>query len=191
MRVIAGTHKGRPFAAPSGRDTRPTTDRVREAIFSAVISELDTLEEVRVCDAFAGSGAFGIESISRGAEHVAFFERDKKTALLVKNNLKTLDMDNKGAVSSCDTLKSPSIVAGQGPYNLLFLDPPYKISSGEIANFLMHLRDAGALSNRAMVVYEHAAHTEVEPIAAEFSVIKEKKYGDTLVSYFRYNEASV
>ena len=190
MRVIAGTHKGRPFLAPSGRDTRPTTDRVREAIFSAIISERGTIDGASVCDAFAGSGAFGIESLSRGAKHVAFFERDKRTSLLVKTNLRTLNLEGLSSVTSLDTLKSPQIIAGQGPYDLIFLDPPYKISSGDIVEFVNKLIEANALNSRAMIVYEHASHADLVLDDAQFFLVKEKKYSDTTVSYFVFDEAS-
>lgn len=188
MRVIAGSHRGRVFAAPSGRDTRPTTDRVREALFSALVSEVGSFEGLHVCDAFAGSGAFGIESLSRGAAHVSFFEKDRKTLGLVKKNLTELSLENRARLTSCDTLKSVGIVAGQGPYDLLFLDPPYKISSCDILSYIDKLIEQDAFCEGCIIVYEHARSESLQE-SRTLELIKEKKYGDTVVSYLTLKEA--
>lgn len=188
MRVIAGTHKGQIFDAPTGRDTRPTTDRVREAIFSSVTSLYGDLNKARVADLFAGSGAFGIEALSRGACWCTFFEFDKKTAHLVKQNINKLSFADNATVAVTDTMKFPNKVAAHGPYDLLFVDPPYKISSACVIDMLDELRCAHALAPGAIIVYEHAAQEPLSEYDKRFIVHREKKYGTTVVSYLSPKE---
>lgn len=188
MRVIAGKLGGRTFDAPQGRDTRPTTDRVREAMFSSVTSLVGGFEGLRVCDAFAGSGAFGIESLSRGADYAVFVERDKKTAQLIIRNLAKLNSSSKGRVISVDTLKIPQVLAAHGPFDLLFLDPPYKISFCEISACIDEMCAAGVLKPGAIIVYEHAINEKCIEWNKNISLIKEKKYGTTMMSYLIVKE---
>lgn len=184
MRVIAGTHKGQVFDAPTGTNTRPTTDRVREAIFSALVSEVGSLEGMRVCDAFAGSGAFGIEALSRGAAEASFFEKDAKTAGLVRKNIAKLGFKERAKVVVIDTLKAPYALSSHGPFDLLFLDPPYRIASGEITKLISELIRQNALVDKCVIMYEHAKqeHVSAQP---ELEVLKEKTYGDTTVTFLK------
>lgn len=190
MRVIAGELRGRTFDAPQGRDTRPTTDRVREALFSSVVSLVGDFSGLNVCDAFAGSGAFGIESLSRGADFVTFVERDKKTAQLISRNLAKLNIATRGRVISIDTLKTPQVLAAHGPFDLLFLDPPYKISSCAIAELIDEMCALGMLREGAIIVYEHAIQEKCIKWNDTISLLKEKKYGTTVVSYLTVKEVS-
>lgn len=183
MRVIAGEFGGQTFDAPKGRDTRPTTDRVREAMFSSIASLVEDFEGLNVCDAFAGSGAFGIESLSRGAAFATFAERDKKTAQLIERNLRKLGINSRGRVISIDTLKTPQVLAAHSPFDLLFLDPPYKISSCAISELIDALYATGALNDGAIIVYEHATQEKCIEWNKHIQLLKEKKYGTTMMSY--------
>jgi 16S rRNA (guanine966-N2)-methyltransferase len=120
MRIIAGKWRGRPLVAPPGDSTRPTSDRAREALFSMLASRLGTFEGLRVADLFAGSGALGLEALSRGAAHCTFVETDRAALDTIRGNLAAFG-------ASADILSAP---AGQvripGPIDLAFLDPPYR-----------------------------------------------------------------
>ena len=125
LRVVAGSAGGRRLEAPEGDSTRPTTDRVREAMFNSLYS-MDAIEGARVLDLFAGSGALGIEALSRGAESATFVESDRRVRRVIENNLEALGFGD------CSTLVSADGVAYLGrahPYDLLLLDPPYAFDS--------------------------------------------------------------
>jgi 16S rRNA (guanine966-N2)-methyltransferase len=121
MRIIAGKWRGRPLAAPPGDSTRPTSDRTREALFSMLTSRLGTFEGLRVADLFAGSGALGLEALSRGAAHCTFVDNDRRAVEAIRTNLAAL-----GADASAEVLQRPADQALlTGPLDLVFLDPPY------------------------------------------------------------------
>ena len=119
MRIIAGQWRGRPLVAPQGQDTRPTADRVREALFSMLASRLGSFEGLQVADLFAGSGALGLEALSRGAAHCVFVENDRRAIDAIRANLAALG-------ASGDVLpRSAEHAALPVPVDLAFLDPPY------------------------------------------------------------------
>lgn len=182
MRVIGGTWGGRRIEAPRGHGTRPTADRVREAIFSAVVSRTGSLEGLRVLDLYAGSGALGIEALSRGAAHVTFVERDRKTAEAIRRNLDSLGADPLTyALIARDAARLTADALVAGPVALLFADPPYRIDAAEVRHILETLASSGGLVREALVVYEHARGTAVvwpDGFAGE----PERRYGDTGVS---------
>lgn len=120
MRIIAGQWRGRPLIAPPGDSTRPTSDRAREALFSMLVSRLGTFEELRVVDLFAGTGALGLEALSRGAAHCTFVEQDRAALAALKTNIGKLKADPIAAVRPGSALHPPP-----GPFNLALLDPPY------------------------------------------------------------------
>jgi len=121
LRVVAGIAGGRRLEAPDGDSTRPTTDRVREAMFNSLYS-LDAIEDARVLDLFAGSGALGIEALSRGAASATFVESDRRVRRVIESNLETLGFDDRSTVVSADGV---AYLGRAGPYDLLLLDPPY------------------------------------------------------------------
>ena len=118
MRIIAGRWRGRPIAAPPGSSTRPTADRVREALFSMLASRLGSFEGLQVADLFAGSGALGLEALSRGAAHCVFVENDRRAVEAIRANLATLG-------ASGEVLARGAEHAALPPVDLAFLDPPY------------------------------------------------------------------
>ncbi|HEY0412459.1 MAG TPA: 16S rRNA (guanine(966)-N(2))-methyltransferase RsmD [Allosphingosinicella sp.] len=119
MRIIAGRWRGRTLLAPPGQATRPTSDRTREALFSMLASRLGTFEGLRVADLFAGSGALGLEALSRGAAHCIFVENDRQAIEAIRRNLAALGAEGELLAGSAEHVRVP------GPLDLAFLDPPY------------------------------------------------------------------
>lgn len=184
MRIIAGDWRGRKLAEPRGRETtRPTTDRVREACASMVDSALpDGIEGARVLDAFAGSGAMGMELLSRGAAYAAFFDIDRQAAALVKKNLETVRCpSSRASVIPGDVIASARRGRIPGaPFDLVLLDPPYALAAAEVEALVSDLAAHGLLAADAVVLYEHAAKDPgIAP--AGFTVSREKRYGITAV----------
>lgn len=126
MRIIAGEWRGRSIEAPPGAGTRPTADRVRETLFSMLASRLGSFEGLRVADLFAGSGALGLEALSRGAASVTFVENDPNAAACVRRNAEKLGRGNKVEVIAGSALALPR----REPFHLIFADPPYSAGSG-------------------------------------------------------------
>ena len=121
MRVVAGSLGGRKLVSPAGEDTRPTSERVREAMFNALFS-LDAIDGSRVLDLFAGSGALGIEALSRGAAHATFVEQDRAALAALRENVETLRIASQTTVIAGDGLRH---LETMGDYDLILLDPPY------------------------------------------------------------------
>ena len=170
MRVVAGQFKGRRLQAPRGRRTRPTADRVREALFSI----LGDVEGARVLDLFAGSGALGIEAMSRGAAHAVFVERDRRAADAIRRNLTGLGV--RAAVIEGDVLTFVR-QRPQGPYDLVFADPPYD-SAGRVAGGLSQELPA-LLADGARIVTESDKRS---PLVLDLPVVLERDYGDTRIT---------
>ena len=125
MRIIAGRWRGRPLIAPPGDATRPTSDRAREALFSMLASRLGNFEELRVADIFAGTGALGLEALSRGATRCTFVERDREAVAALKANVERL-----GATGTDVRAQAAESFTG-GPFDLVFMDPPYGSRLGQ------------------------------------------------------------
>jgi len=186
MRIVAGQWRGRRIEAPAGRETRPTSDRVREAVFSAVSARLGPLDECVVLDLYAGSGALGIEAMSRGADHVTFVESDRRAVECIRGNLRVLEVpaDRYEIVhTSVERLDAGRLP--RRPVSLLCADPPYRIDAADVSQVLEALGAAGVLACGALVVYEHAAHGEMR-WPDGFIGDGTRAYGDTVVSYARY-----
>lgn len=189
MRIIAGEWRGRKLAEPRGRDvTRPTTDRVREACASMAESALsEGIEGARVLDAFAGSGALGIEMLSRGAAWATFFDIDRQAAALVGKNLQTVGCDaGRYRVVPGDVLASA--VRGRvpgAPFDLVLLDPPYAMGASAAEKLLESLVTGGMLAAGAVVLFEHAAGDAGVDLAA-FETLREKRYGSIAVDVLRF-----
>ncbi|MGD9798227.1 MAG: 16S rRNA (guanine(966)-N(2))-methyltransferase RsmD [Acidimicrobiia bacterium] len=168
MRVVAGEARGRPLVAPKGRDTRPTADRVREAVFNALHS-LGGVEGATVLDLFAGSGALGIEALSRGAAHATFVDRDRQAVAAVRANLLATGLADRATVRQADALAS--LGDGRGPVDLALLDPPYAFGDGQWTDLLERLR-------AELVVVETDRELILPP---RWRVLRSKGYGTTVV----------
>lgn len=167
--------------------TRPTSDRVREALFSSLASRLGPdLGGAVVLDAFAGTGALGLEALSRGAEKAVFVETDRGALKALRDNLKALDAGREAHLISGDVVKlASSATLPGGPFTLLFLDPPYRIDSARVRQLLEALAVSGSLLDGAVVVWEHATAGDVT-WPAGFEVLFDKRYGSTTVSVAAY-----
>ena len=192
MRIIAGEQRGRTIKAPKGEGTRPTTDRVRESMMSAVASARGGFEGAVVLDAFAGSGALGLEAMSRGADRVVFFETASGALGALSDNVKTLGFAPPQArIRRADVLASPPMGA-RPPFDLVFLDPPYAFDPQDVLGMVAALARGQALAPEAVVVYEHAVESDAAVDAAAatcgLELARRKKYGDTSVDMLRLFE---
>lgn len=187
MRVIAGTARGRRLAAPPGRDTRPTSDRVREALFSSIAA---AVPGAAVCDLFAGSGALGIEALSRGAARATFVERNADAVAAIRQNLRRTGVDDAGQVVHAEAAGFCRHPVG-GPFDLLLCDPPYAVDSMVVGRLFEALHQAGGLAAGALVVVERDRRRP-DPAADLPSFLAEdrrRSYGDTMLIYLRADEA--
>ncbi|WP_439532292.1 16S rRNA (guanine(966)-N(2))-methyltransferase RsmD [Polymorphobacter sp.] len=149
MRVIAGKWRGRPIQAPAGAQTRPTADRVREALFSMLTSRLGSFEGLRVVDGFAGTGALGIEALSRGAGHCSFVENDITASTILDNNLKSLQAKE---LATLVPIRMETLGPARAPVDLVLLDPPYE--QGLAPPALARLHEMGWLVPATLISVE-------------------------------------
>jgi 16S rRNA (guanine966-N2)-methyltransferase len=173
VRVVAGAFKGRRLQAPKGTRTRPTADRVREALFSM----LGDVTGGRVLDLYAGSGALGIEALSRGAASATFVDRDARAVAAIRDNLDAVGTHQE--VRRQDALRFLA-GAGAGPFDLVFLDPPYD-SGGRLGDSLSE-RLPRILSDHARIVTESHKRT---PLELRLPLMRERTYGDTRIAVHR------
>lgn len=185
MRVVGGSLRGRRIEPPRGDATRPTTDRVREALFSSIDARAGEMLSGGVAlDAFAGSGALGIEALSRGAGHAVFVERDARALRALRANLAALGLESRSTVLQGDALTRLRTRSG-APFSLILLDPPYTLDPAYTRSLLDALRDRGALVPGAFVTWEHAERTHVE-WPAGFVGVTGKRYGSTTIDMASY-----
>lgn len=187
MRIIAGEARGRVLIAPKGDGTRPTTDRVRESLMSAVNSALGGFDDVIALDAFAGSGALGLEALSRGAKFAVLCDRDNAALEAIAANVKACKAQDVTRVYKGDILKSvPACRAGA--YSLVFLDPPYAYSPEIALSVVEKAASSGLLVDDALIIYEHVIGNDdlVDEVAKtlSLSLLRRKKYGETQIDIF-------
>ena len=172
MRVVAGTARGRRLEAPAGQGTRPTADRVREATFNA-LGSLGVVEGT-VLDLFAGSGALGIEALSRGASDAVFVDRDRRAVAVVRRNLAAIGADAQVFQRDVSAFLRRR---GEGRYDLVFIDPPYD-GAFRLGAPLSELLPA-ALSENARIVTESPKRS---PLELDLPLVRERSYGDTRIA---------
>ncbi|MFJ1608360.1 16S rRNA (guanine(966)-N(2))-methyltransferase RsmD [Streptomyces sp. NPDC088253] len=184
-RVIAGRAGGRRLAVPPGTGTRPTSDRAREGLFSTWQSLLGgPLEGERVLDLYAGSGAVGLEALSRGAGHALLVEADARAARIIRENVKTLGLPGAEVRSG----KAEQVVQGSAPtdpYDLVFLDPPYAVSDDDLREILLTLRTQGWLAAEALVTVERSTRGGEFGWPDGFDAIRARRYGEGTFWYGR------
>lgn len=178
-RIVAGAAKGRPLAVPP-RGTRPTSDRAREALFSTLAGLLD-LDSARVLDLFAGTGAVGLEALSRGAEHVTFVESDRTAATTVQRNADAVGLPGARVVRS--TVDAFLSGRPDDPFDLAFVDPPYALDEPALAAVLLAL--TGWLTPGGIVVVERSARGPEPQWPDVIQSVKQKRYGEGLLWYGR------
>ena len=168
MRVIAGEFRGRKLAAPAGNSTRPTTDMVREAVFNS-LRTMDVLDGAVVVDLFAGTGALGIEALSRGAARCTFIEKDRNALRVLRENLAALRIEDRSAVIPADV---SAVLSSIGSVDVVFADPPYEFDAWQT---LIEQLDAQFL------VAESARAIAPQP---GWEILRERDYGRTRVTVF-------
>lgn len=178
-RIIAGTYGGRRIQTPKGDGTRPTSDRVREALFSSLESELGGFDDLHVLDLFAGSGALGLEALSRGAEHAVLVEASAKAASVIQANVRDL-----GASAAVQRVKAETYTqqSRDSAFDLVFVDPPYAMETATVARLVAELAENSA--TEALFVVERATR---DPFAwpAGVDAIRHRKYGETTLWFGR------
>jgi 16S rRNA (guanine966-N2)-methyltransferase len=183
-RVIAGSAGGRRLAVPPGTGTRPTSDRAREGLFSSWESQLGSLEGVRVADLYAGSGAVGLEALSRGASHALLVEADTRAARVVRENVRVLGLPG----AEVRTGKAEQIVTGPAPgtpYDVVFLDPPYSVTDDDLREILLTLRLQGWLTGDALVTVERSTRGGEFTWPEGFTPLRARRYGEGTLWYGR------
>lgn len=182
MRITAGTHRGRTLKVPEGVAVRPTTDKVRQAVFN-ILKAYDLPVDAIVLDGFAGSGALGLEALSRGATHATFIEKDTVHMKFIKDNAAGMKIE-----AQCKFIAKAVAQIGARPdgamaAQLVFLDPPYRMNLLEPA--LQALAQGGWIAADAVIVCEHENHAALTA-SDDFALLDQRRYGDTQVSFLRY-----
>ncbi|MEK9521203.1 16S rRNA (guanine(966)-N(2))-methyltransferase RsmD [Streptomyces sp. NPDC087908] len=183
-RVIAGTAGGRRLAVPPGNGTRPTSDRAREGLFSTWGALLGTLDGARLADLYAGSGAVGLEALSRGAAHALLVEAEPRAARTIRENIASLGLPG----AELRTGKAEQIVTGAAPadpYDLVFLDPPYAVGDEELREILLTLRSGGWLADDALVTVERSTRGGEFGWPVGFEPLRARRYGEGTFWYGR------
>ena len=181
-RVIAGEAGGRRLAVPAGRDTRPTSDRAREGLFGTISSIAGPLDGARVLDLYAGSGAVGLEALSRGARHVLLVEQDARAARVIRENIEAIGLP--GAVLAADRVER---VLARGPdgdrYDVVFADPPYALADAAVGRALALLAEGGWLAPGALVIVERATRSGPVSWPGGFVPDRARRYGEATFWY--------
>ncbi len=179
MRIIGGEARSRQIDAPKGMDTRPTQDKIRESLFNILQWEI---EGRSVLDLFAGSGALGLEALSRGAESAVFVDASRQAAKIIQENVNRLGYASKARVIRDDWKGAVGSQAyyDRNIFDLVFLDPPYRMTNtGEMCGYML---SSGILARHALIVVEHAIETPPK-LGPEFTVKDFRRYGDTGITF--------
>ena len=179
MRVIAGKAKGHQLKVPKGTTTRPATDLVRGAIFS--ILETTTSDWTKVLDLFAGSGALGIEALSRGADWVDFVEHEPRCCDIIKQNLEKTRLAAQAHIYCCSVAKALCFLDKE--YSIILMDPPYSNSS--IGNLVTQLATSKLVGTNSIVVVTHSPHLPLDSTYATLNLIKERRHGDSCIAIYQ------
>lgn len=184
-RIIAGSAGGRRLVTPTGAGTRPTSDRVREALFSAIEHELGTLSGIHFLDLYAGSGAVALEALSRGAASAVLVEHGRRASRAAQDNIRALGL----RTASLSTTRVERMVRSAPPqgrrFDVAFLDPPYDVDNAAVVEVIEALRDSGWLAAGALVVVERSTRTPELRWPAGFAPLRSRRYGETRVWYGR------
>ncbi len=192
MRIIAGEYRGHPLKSLKGDATRPTTDRVREALMSSLVSLRTSFEGACVLDAFAGSGALGLETLSRGARYVFFNDYNKEAQRVIQANLASLKIDpQRYHVRKGDAFTLPE--CARTTFDVVFFDPPYAYEPSRTRSLIERLDASGLLAPGAIICYEYAKKdacaVEEAFDGVEYQTVSVKTYGRTSLVTLRKEEA--
>jgi 16S rRNA (guanine966-N2)-methyltransferase len=180
-RIIAGTAGGRRLRTPTGERTRPTSDRVREALFSSIESDLGAIAGLRFLDLYAGSGAVGLEARSRGAGVVTLVEHDKRTVALIRANVASLRFSQVEVRAG----SVPHVLAGMptAPYDIVFCDPPYALPADAVDADVTSLCHHGWLAQGALIVVERSSRAPGPAWPDGIEPARSRRYGETTLWY--------
>lgn len=175
MRIISGSCRGRRLSTFSGKTIRPTPDRVREALFSSLLSRFGSLQGKKVLDLFAGTGAMGLEALSRGAEKALLIDQGRQSATIIPDNIRTCRLEGRAHYLHQEVSAALPAVARQGPFDLIFLDPPY---GKELVPATLELIDRlGLLAEDGIVCAEAAREDDVPEKVGSLLRLDTRKYG--------------
>jgi len=182
-RIVSGSAGGRHVHTPRNASTRPTSERVREALFSALAAELGSLAGLRFLDLFAGSGAVGLEALSRGAAEAVLVERDRRTASLIRRSAQELDLT--GAAVVAGSVLPYLRTADPRHFDIAFCDPPYALPAGTLGEAVRLLVERHWLAPDAVVVLERGRHEPPPEWPTGLRELRSRRYGDTVLWYGR------
>jgi 16S rRNA (guanine966-N2)-methyltransferase len=184
MRITGGSAKGQIIKTPQSDAVRPTTDKVREAVFSMLVSLAQNWD--RALDLFAGTGALGIEALSRDVGWVDFVDQNSKCCLVIKQNLTKTGFIDRAHVYCCPVMKAISFL--ENSYDMVFVDPPYADDS--LKTLIPALSRASFISEDSVILVSHSSRNILDPQYGSLARIKEKRYGDTCISIYQKEVAS-
>ena len=183
-RIISGTAKGRRLAVPPGDGTRPTSDRAREALFSALEAELGGLQNLAVLDLFAGSGALGLEALSRGAKNVLLVEADRRACQVIAKNIATVGLPGARVLTDrAERATAAEAPPPEAPFDLVLLDPPYAVADRDIVTILTALTSDGWLGEEAEIVLERSSRDADFPWPRGYEPTRTKTYGEARMNF--------
>lgn len=190
MRVIAGTYRSRILKTPKGLALRPTSDRLRETLFNVLGAGI---QDSRYLDVFAGTGAVGIEALSRGAEYVSFIENHAPSAALIRKNLAALKVQSGVSVICADAIRGletleAKVKAGDPAYDYIFIDPPYA-ASADYSRVLQKVGVSNVLNHRGIVIVEHRNTFDLPESLDTLKRVRLLRQGDAALSFYRREHA--
>jgi len=181
VRIVGGSLSGRVLRAPAGAATRPTSEKVREAVFNILGNIMGSVEGDHVLDLFAGSGALGIEALSRGAIHATFVDAARPAIAAIRNNLRELGLERRATIVPSDAVTSAARHDANAPWRLVFVDPPYR---SDLAARAVLAIPGERLAPGAVIVIEHDRHNTPPDALGSLLRTDQRRYGDTLISFF-------
>lgn len=182
MRIIGGAFKGRKIKFPVKSDVRPTKDRIRESVFNIIAGNLDNAD---VLDIFAGSGAYGLESLSRGAKKIVFVEKNRLVSSIITENSRILGVEEFVKIIRQDAFKAIEILAGsKEKFDIIFSDPPYNLELAKKTLIMVNRYDI--LKHSGLLIVEHHRSESLPDVEGCVSIFKQKAYKDIVVSFFSW-----
>ncbi|MBO4235400.1 MAG: 16S rRNA (guanine(966)-N(2))-methyltransferase RsmD [Firmicutes bacterium] len=177
MRIISGEYRGRKLETPINNDVRPTTDKVKEAMFSIL---MPYTEDAICLDLFAGTGGLGLEALSRGASYCVFCDKDRASISLIKENIRRCGAEAKSKVIQGDYMKA--LERATGKFDIIIIDPPY--NSGIYEKCLSSIEKLDLLSDEGIIIVEHEKNGELSDYFGKYTKIKDRSYGKTILTLY-------
>jgi len=182
LRIIGGEKKGKKLFSVKGMNTRPTADRMRESLFNILSA---SIVDSNVLDLFAGTGAFGIEALSRGASAAIFVDNDRTALSVIEKNLQSCGFEGRSKILRCNILINlKCLKAAAKPFDLVFMDPPYEKDC--VYQSLVNLKQSSVLQNGSIIIVEHSPKEPVPEDLFGFEISDQRRYGRTLFSFFNF-----